>query len=77
MNEPEGFKVPFYIVPSLVASRQVCLEYGMAIIDSQNARKFLSCVFTKILSSSISNMSAIPLTYGAEEDDQRLVILIR
>ena len=76
-NEHEGFKVPFYVVPSLVATRQVQLDHGMAIIDSVNVRKFLSCVFTKILCSSLSNMTAIALRYGAEDDDQRLIVLIR
>ena len=70
-------KVPFYIVPTLVASRQVQLDHGWAKIDALNARNFLSCVFSKMLRSSLTNMSETHLAYGTEEDDQRISVLIK
>ena len=76
-NNPGSFKVAFHLVPNLVSKRLVNLELGQAIITSSKVMEFVQEIFSKLLKSSIMQMSKQDLSYGAEEDDQRLVILIK
>lgn len=65
-----------HLVPTLVAKRRVELVTGMAIIKCQNVHTYLECVFANILQASISEMSQVPVHYGATQDDQRMFVLI-
>ena len=71
------FPVPFQIVPNLVASRKVVLKEGQAMINKKVILDFLVCVFAKILKSSMIDLEHQDLDYGAQEDDQRISILVK
>ena len=51
-------RVPFRLVPSLVAGRMVALEGGQAVIDSTAVKPFLSCVHRHFLAASLRSMAA-------------------
>ena len=51
-------RVPFRLVPSLVAGRLVALEGGQAVIDAAAVKPFLSCVHRHFLAASLRSMAA-------------------
>ena len=79
MLEEEGnyfeFQVPFQVVPQLVCRRKVVLNQGKASVHCDNVKEYLSCVFSTLLRSSIKKMSSQTISYGFEEDDDRIRIL--
>ena len=71
--------VPFTLVPELVSRRQVIITSGLAQISCRKARSFLTSVFTNVLSQSVieTRQNQEKNYYGHNEDDQRLVNLLR
>ena len=76
-NCDHEFEVPFYIVDKLVAKRKVILQNGQALIKGENVKEFLSCVFSSMLRSSIKQMTSTRISYGFEEDDDRMLKLVQ
>ena len=79
LEEEDGndfeFQVPFQVVPQLVCRRKVVLNLGQASVHCDNVKEYLSCVFSTLLRSSITKMSRQTISYGFEEDDDRIKML--